>query len=67
MVALMTNGSPVSASVIVYGGEPPETVIPHGAHASRFPETLAVVTNAGSSIDVVTHCVVGPSTVTLVM
>ena len=61
MVELVTNGSPVSVSVMLYGGEPPEMVIPHGEQVSRVPETLAVTVNAGSFSGVVTHCVVCPS------
>ncbi len=48
---------------MLYGGEPPEMVIPHGVQVSRVSEseTLAVTVNAGSFGGVATHCVVCPS------
>lgn len=62
METLVTTGELVSANVIVYGGEPPFTVMPHGWHVSRVPETLALTVKAGvDGKGVVTHSVVWPA------
>lgn len=63
-LTLVTTGESVSTRERMYGGEPPDIVIPHGAQVSMFPVTLAVTVNAGVFNGVVTHSVVCPAKVT---
>jgi hypothetical protein len=61
IVMLVTLGLFVSRSVMLYGGEPPATVMPQGAHVSMFLLTFAETVKAGVLMGVMTHCVVCPA------
>lgn len=61
IVILVTLGLFVSRSVMLYGGEPPATVMPQGAHVSMFSVTFAETVKAGVLMGVMTHCVVCPA------
>lgn len=55
--AFVTTGELGWRKVIVYGGAPPVTEIPHGWHVNRSPVTFAVIWKGGSVCGLVTQFV----------